>query len=98
METRHKHTKEVKAILSGEGFNATVPKYMSRPDLANVNKSHQVLSGYQPASLEASRVVEVKEPEGNEHPYEKRRAFANEALDVDLVIDPDRQNRIYGKP
>ena len=119
METRHKQTKEVKAILSGAGYDDTVPKYVSNPDLAKANKSHQVLSGYQPATLEASRVVEAKEPEGHkkhingwrdhqpyvwpdgkeyEIPYEKRRAFATEALDVDVVIDPDRQNRIYGKP
>jgi len=40
---RHKSTKEVKDILTGEGFKKVKPKYVSKPDLTTAEVHHQHL-------------------------------------------------------
>lgn len=41
---RHKQTREVKDILSGEGYKTIKPQYVSRPDIRQAEISHQHLN------------------------------------------------------
>ena len=43
LSKRHKQTKEVGDILTGEGFKKVKPKYTSKPDIQGAERSHQVL-------------------------------------------------------
>ena len=37
---RHKQTREVKEILTGEGFKKVKPQYISKPDIENAEICH----------------------------------------------------------
>lgn len=41
---RHKQTREVKDILTGEGYKTVRPQYKSRPDIKQAEISHQHLN------------------------------------------------------